>query len=265
MPIISVIMSVYNTNSKYLELSIDSILKQTFTDFEFIIYNDGSNLECTNFLKNYVKKDKRIIYIESDKNSGLAHALNECIKISKGEYIARMDADDYCSSDRLESELQELKDRELDVIGCGMNLFDDESVWGNVTYPRDIEKKDFLFNSPISHPTVLGNIQAFKELYCEKKYCYRTEDYDFFMDLYSKGYKLGNSQNLFYYFREDDSAVSRRKFKYRFNEFAVRFVGYRKLKILFPLGIFYCFKPLLVALLPKALYKKFKRRRFDNE
>ena len=261
-PQISIILPAYNAE-QYLSVAIESILKQTFYDFEFIIINDGSSDNTENIILSY--KEPRIRYIKNEQNLKLIKTLNKGIDLARGKYIARMDADDYCSSDRLESELQELNDRELDVIGCGMNLFDNESVWGNVTYPLDIEKKDFLFNSPISHPTVLGNSQAFKELYCEKKYCYRTEDYDFFMDLYSKGYKLGNSQNLFYYFREDDSAASRRKFKYRFNEFAVRFVGYRKLKMLFPLGIFYCFKPLLIALLPKSLYKKFKRRRFNNK
>ena len=94
--LISVVMSVYN-GDKYLSDSIESILNQTYENFEFIIINDGSEDSSIDIINKYMNYDKRIVLINR-KNRGLAYSLNEGIAKSKGEYIARMDADDwsYC-------------------------------------------------------------------------------------------------------------------------------------------------------------------------
>ena len=261
MPKISVIMCVYNTSQDYLNTSINSILNQTFSDFEFIIYNDGSEKNCTEILRSMAKLDERIVYVESKNNHGLAYGLNECIKIAKGEFIARMDADDYCDLKRFEVQLKELNDKKLDLIGSNIKLFDSDGVWGEETFYSILNKNSFLFNSPMCHPTILGTNKIFNELYCDKKYCYRCEDYDFFMKIFAKGYKIGNSSEYLYFFREDDDAISRRKFRYRINEMCVRFIGFKRLHILLPKGIFYCFKPIIVGLMPKKMYKSLKRKR----
>ena len=97
MPTISVIMSVYNGES-YLKDSIDSILNQTFNDFEFIIVNDNSNDSSKEIILSYA--DERIIYLENKQNIGLASSLNKAIKKAKGIFIARMDDDDISYADR---------------------------------------------------------------------------------------------------------------------------------------------------------------------
>ena len=95
MPEISVIMGVYNQfNKDILLAAVDSILKQSFTDFEFIIYDDGSHPEAAILLKEVEQLDKRIVLIGHEENHGLAFSLNACIDVAKGKYIARMDADD---------------------------------------------------------------------------------------------------------------------------------------------------------------------------
>jgi len=101
-PKISVVMAVYN-GEKYLREAIDSILNQTFNDFEFIIINDGSTDDSAEIIKSY--NDPRIILIQQE-NKGLAAALNEGIKIAKGKFIARMDADDISLKTRLEKQIQ---------------------------------------------------------------------------------------------------------------------------------------------------------------
>ncbi len=96
-------MPVYNAE-KYLRESIESILNQTYKNFEFIIINDGSTDYSLKIINEYYKKDCRIKII-SRENKGLVYSLNEGISIAKGEYIARMDGDDVCNLDRLENKL----------------------------------------------------------------------------------------------------------------------------------------------------------------
>ena len=97
MPIISVVMPVYNAES-FLEEAINSILRQTFYDFEFIIINDGSTDKTEEIILSY--KDSRILYQKNEKNSGIVYTLNKGFSIASGMYIARMDADDISHNDR---------------------------------------------------------------------------------------------------------------------------------------------------------------------
>ena len=99
-PLVSVVMPVYNAQ-KYLNKAIDSILAQTYKDFEFIIINDGSTDNSLQIIKKYQKKDKRII-VKNKKNKGIVAALNDGIKLSRGKYLARMDADDISLPSRFE-------------------------------------------------------------------------------------------------------------------------------------------------------------------
>ena len=100
---ISVIMSVYHIKDKVVvEQAVNSILIQTYPNFEFLIYEDGCNQEEDEFLQNLAKKDARICLLRGEINQGLAYALNECLKVAKGTYIARMDEDDICAPERLQ-------------------------------------------------------------------------------------------------------------------------------------------------------------------
>ena len=104
MPKISVVMSVYN-GEKYLTEAVESILKQSFFDFEFIIINDGSSDKTQEILQRFQKEDKRIRVV-SRANKGLIYSLNEGVKMAQGEYIARMDADDVSRPERLQKQLK---------------------------------------------------------------------------------------------------------------------------------------------------------------
>ena len=104
---ISVIMSVYN-DSKYLKDSIDSILNQTFKEFELIIVDDCSTDNSLEIIKEYALKDNRVKIIENNKNLGLAVSLNKAWKEAKYDYIARIDGDDICLLDRFEKQMNYL-------------------------------------------------------------------------------------------------------------------------------------------------------------
>ena len=122
MPKVSVVMSVFN-QEKYLPIAIESILNQTYTDFEFIIVNDGSNDSSNDIILGY--KDKRIILIEQE-NTGLPVALNLAISKTKGDFIARMDSDDISHPSRLKKQLEHLKQNpEMDLIGSSVRIIDE--------------------------------------------------------------------------------------------------------------------------------------------
>ena len=95
--LISVLMPVYNVE-KYLQEAIESILNQTYSNFEFLIINDGSSDKSGEIINSY--NDSRIVYLQNNKNKGLVYTLNYGISLAKGEYIARMDGDDISLPDR---------------------------------------------------------------------------------------------------------------------------------------------------------------------
>lgn len=103
MPKISVVMPAYNAE-KYIGKSIDSILNQTYGDFEFIIINDGSKDSTKEIILSY--SDNRIVYLENEINSGIVVTLNKGLEYATGEYIARMDADDIAVAERLEKQIE---------------------------------------------------------------------------------------------------------------------------------------------------------------
>ena len=116
---ISVLMCTYNEKVIELKESIESILNQSYANFEFIIVNDGpDNVKGKNVLNYYAQKDKRIKIIENEINIGLAASLNKGLDFCNGEYLARMDADDISMPDRLEKEMEFLKKYSLDLVSC---------------------------------------------------------------------------------------------------------------------------------------------------
>ena len=153
--LISVIMSVYNGET-YLRESVESILKQTFKDFEFIIINDGSTDNSLSILEEYAKKDERIKII-NQKNMGLTKSLNKAIKLSKGKYIARQDADDISDIYRFEKQLKFIKNTNCKIVGTNYNIVDEKL---NIISKRRIGHKKllwlyFIISNQIAHGSVL--------------------------------------------------------------------------------------------------------------
>ena len=259
---VSVIMGIYNTPKEFIKKSIDSILAQTYQDFEFIICNDGCTDDSFEFIKETYSNNPKIVLIENEQNMGLAYTLNHCLEIAKGEYIARMDSDDFSLPERLQKQVDVLdKNKKIGLVNCNINVFDDNGIYGERLYNEYIQVKDFLKNNPIVHPSVM-----FRKIESDKVGGYRdipmtlrNEDYDLFMRMFANGTKMYTLQDKMFNFREDKNSYKRRKYRYRINEFKVRMYGYRILK-LFPLGIIYVFKPLIVGFVPAFIIKEFKNR-----
>ena len=124
-PIISVIMGTYNC-ADTVKNAIDSVVAQTFEDWEFIICDDCSTDNTYHVLKEIAEGDKRIKIVRNESNKKLAYTLNHCLEIAKGKYIARMDADDICFPDRLSKQVKFLdQHKEYAVVGGGIIPYDD--------------------------------------------------------------------------------------------------------------------------------------------
>jgi glycosyltransferase involved in cell wall biosynthesis len=206
-PIISVLLTVYN-GSKFLSEAIESILKQSFSNFEFIIINDGSTDNSEEIILSY--KDSRIIYKKNPENYGLIKTLNLGFSLVQGEYIARMDADDISHPDRFQKQVQFLnKNSEYGLIGTGVNLLNGEKKT-QLLYHTDDESLKFAlaFYCPFIHPSVMIRKSCIEhlEVIFDKQFVH-AEDYDLWTRLAFLT-KMANLPEYLLDYRIHDSQIS---------------------------------------------------------
>lgn len=155
MPKVSVIMPAYNAE-KYINEAVDSILTQTYGDFELIILNDCSKDRTEEMILAY--EDARIVYLKNEQNMGVAATLNKGLEVAKGQYIARMDADDISLPERFEKQVAYLDTHpDVAVLGTAVETFDEKGDTFRDPYrPNDAQIKiDLLFASVLAHPSVM--------------------------------------------------------------------------------------------------------------
>lgn len=258
MPKVSILMSVYNC-ADTVERSINSIVSQTFTDWEFIICDDGSSDNTYGLLKSYAQREPRIILIKNEKNKGLSYSLNHCLKKAKGIYCARMDGDDLCDSTRLEKQVEFLdKHSEYGFVSTRMTRFDEK---GTYQVPEPIESysppiKAFIKGSPFCHAPVMIRKSVYDAVngYRDIPQTMGVEDYDLWFRIYARGYKGYILQEPLYHMFDGNGAAKRRTFKRRINEAWVRKEGYKILNIPILYRI-YILKPIIIGLIPQCIYK----------
>lgn len=262
-PMISVIMGVYNQyDAEALRQSVESILNQTFTDFEFLIWDDGSEGEAYENVVKLKGLDPRIRVVGRKENHGLAFSLNGCIRIAKGTYIARMDADDISLPRRLEKQFGFLESNpEYGWCGTCAQLFDENGIWGERRMPKDPGTTDYFRFSPFIHPSVMFRASLFEEGrgYLETEEVLRCEDYEIFLHLKSRGQKGCNLQEPLFLYREDQTSYRKRSFHTRMNEAKMRYRSYKEMGALFPLGWMYVLRPVVSCLLPADVLAFIKR------
>ncbi len=210
---ISVVMSTYNEPLKWITESIDSILDQTFTDFEFIIINDNpKRKELKTFLEKYKKQDKRIILIKNKQNIGLIKSLNKGLKKAKGKYIARMDADDISLPKRFKIQYDYMeKHKDIFLIGSGLIQMDKDQIkLRNAFQPSGTQKikKILKKRNCIYHPTIMFHNK--KWLKYRKKMLY-VEDYDLYLRLLTKNLKLENIKETLLKYRIRRNSICHNK------------------------------------------------------
>lgn len=208
--VVSVIMSVFNEED-YLPQAIESILNQTYKDFEFIIVDDASNDTSLEIIKRYASEDKRVAVIENTLNLGLAASLNKALGVAKGEFVARIDADDIAVKDRLEIQLAFLnKNPDIDLVGASMYLIDLEGrtiARSDTTADSKILKKIIYYKNISPHPTWMFRREILKDLKGYRNLP-ASQDYDFLMRLYSLGYEVSNIDTPLLHYRVHKNKIS---------------------------------------------------------
>lgn len=207
--LLSVLLPVYNAEH-YLTLALESLLEQTFHDFEIIAINDGSIDRSGQILDEFAKKDSRIRVFHR-KQSGLIVTLNEGIDLARGEWIARMDADDIALPNRFELQLAQLSRTGADFCGGALKCFgESKAIW---RYPDSNEACGvmLLFGVPFAHPAVIGRAKVFKDLRYDPRFTH-AEDYELWQRAWQLGYVFTNVNDLILRYRVHQKQVSRTYF-----------------------------------------------------
>lgn len=214
-PLITVLMPCYNA-MPFLVEALESIINQTYSNLEILCINDGSSDETGAVLDKYALLDKRIKVIHNDTNIKLIKSLNKGIELAKGEFIARMDADDISELNRIEVELNYmLLNPSIDIISCGLWVISESGKVITEIIPRQHTNMACFFASffyvPIGHPELLVKAKVFKDNhFLEEKMALHTEDYELWSRLLRKGYNLQNMDILLHKFRINSQSVSRK-------------------------------------------------------
>lgn len=210
---ISVIMSTYKEDERLLRESIESILNQTYRDFEYIIILDYPDNDVhKSVIEEYALKDDRIHFYINEKNMGLTDSLNRGLSLCHGEYIARMDADDISLPDRLERQMKYLEKNHYDLIGGITEMINENGslLYSIKSVPTDPKKinKALRYSQCIAHPTWLGKKEVF-----EKNAGYRhmplCEDYDFTLRAVLNGFVISNLNEAVLKYRMTSNSISR--------------------------------------------------------
>lgn len=206
LPLVSVLMPVYNA-APYVKDAIDSILNQTFADFELLVFNDGSTDSSAEVIESI--KDKRIVFIDSAKNFGYVAHLNNGLQLARGKYIARMDADDIALPTRFEKQIAFLEaNSEVGLCGTSFRTFGASEIVVSVPEGNEEIREFLLRNSPMAHPTVIFRKALVEQhsLHYDKDFM-PTEDYKLWYDI-SKLTKLHNITEVLLYYRVHPHQIS---------------------------------------------------------
>lgn len=199
-PLVSILMPVFKT-APYLREAMDSMLCQTFKDFELIVLDDCSPDNAEEILDAY--DDSRIVRYKGEKNVGLSNVLSVGIEMARGKYIARMDSDDISLPQRLQVQVDYLeKHPDVDLVSVGMRLFGaKEGTWIREINPEKV-KIEALFHSPVLHASSVWRKDAFeKQRLRFRQEMVPAEDYDLWVRAMLKGLKLVNLPDVLYEYR----------------------------------------------------------------
>lgn len=253
-------MGIYNCE-KTLDLAINSIIKQTYQNWELIMCDDGSSDQTYAIAKSYEEKyPGKIIVLRNAKNLRLATTLNHCAQYATGEYIARMDADDISVVQRLERQVEFLDTHsDCDLVGSYMKAFDENGERNIIPIKSEPVKYDLPKFNPFHHATIVMRKSVFDALqgYRVCNITTRAEDVDLWFRFFKNGYKGYNIPEVLYLVREDVATFNRRTLKYSVDASRVLWNGIKMLEL--P-GKYYIFalKPIISQVTPRKLKKMFR-------
>ena len=231
-PKVSVIMGIHNCE-KTLQEAVDSIRRQTYTNWELILWDDGSTDGTYEIAKQYAAEDPaRIRAFHDGQNRKLSHALNQCLRHATGELVARMDGDDLSRPDRLEKQVSYLQEHpETDLVGTQMNRFDENGHAGVLRAPLQPEPEMLRSKTPIHHATIMTYRSVYEALggYTESETVEGVEDVDLWFRFFENGFKAATLDEALYDVRMDREALKRRTMGRRIRSLRTRAAGYKRL------------------------------------
>ena len=208
MPKVSALMPVYNSNLAYLKETIESVLNQTFSDFDFLILNDSpQNLELENFILEYAKKDERIKYFKNPRNLGISGSRNKLIDLAKGEFLAVIDHDDISVKERFEKEVAFLEaNEEVGVVGGNLKTLLDNTITKCPNNSNEIKIR-LTAECVVFHPATMIRKSVLKE--CRYNAFYSPcEDYKLWCDLLDKT-EFANLDEVMIEYRDFENTSSK--------------------------------------------------------
>ncbi|WP_018378099.1 glycosyltransferase [Streptococcus ovis] len=219
-------MSIYNEKLLWIQQSIDSILNQTYTNLELIIIVDNPEIDSSilEYLTTLSSQYSNVRIEKNTVNIGLASSMNKAIELAKGEYIARMDADDISLSSRIEEELKHLEENEYDLVFSDkINMSEDGAVFFEEKISdRDIQKSLYSGSNIVNHPTVLVKRSVLIALKGYRNFP-NSEDYDLWLRMLESGYKIGHIRKVLlkYRLRSTSASIGRALEQYYISEYIV--------------------------------------------
>lgn len=258
---VSIIMGVYNARNT-IDFAINSVLNQSFTDWELIICDDCSTDDTYDYILNKYNQ-KNIILLKNKKNSKLAFSLNRCLEVASGEYIARMDADDICMNNRLEKQVKFLDSHsDIDVVGSAAYLdngIDKKKIRYCEEHPT---KESIVKGTPFMHPTIMMRKAMYDKLngYTVLPRTVRGQDLDLWFRFFSLGGKGYNLQEPLLIYHESSNDYKKRTLKTALMYSKTMLYGFKILELPYYKYI-YALKPLISAILPNKVMQSYHSRR----
>lgn len=261
-------MGIYNC-ADTLPQAIDSILKQSYTNWEMIMCDDGSIDNTYTVANGYQEKyPDKIKLIRNEHNLGLNQTLNNCLAMAEGDYIARMDGDDISLPDRLEKQVAFLDNhKEYAIVSTPMIFFDENGEWGRGRAIEIPQIRDFAFHAPFHcHAPCMIRAEAFRKVggYTVDDRLLRFEDCNLWYKLYAAGYRGYNLQEPLYKMRDDRNAYRRRTPSSRMRGLYVQWTGFKMVRMpvrYYPFLAVELIKSVAIILTPERLYNSLHRRK----
>jgi glycosyltransferase involved in cell wall biosynthesis len=254
-PPVTVLMSVYN-GLPYLPEALDSILEQTFSDFEFLIIDDASTDGSGRVLAEYAERDSRIKILTNERNQGLGYSLAQGVELAQTIWIARMDADDIAVPNRLELQMSYVKDNpEVDILGgYALNINDDGQIIGERRVPichEDIYR--LLWTNPFIHATVMFRRQAILRVGSYSEKIRKRQDYELWFRCALGKLKFANLALPLIYYRFTKNTFKRNNLRQVIIPSLL--IGWKGCWMVgaSPIAYIGVTKPLLIGLLPPSL------------
>lgn len=268
---VAVIMCVYFKDDQHLlDLSVESVVNQTYRDISLYIYLDGPLTNELNSVLNKYRFKKNIFIFASEINNGLAYGLNFLIEkalLSNCSYIARMDADDFCLSNRIEAQVSFLEsNHHVSVLGTAITEYDGIKNTFNKVLPLNHNDliRNFIKQCPFNHPTVIFRRSVFEDGMRYPTDKLLSEDIYFWTELAANGYIFANLQSpLLKFYITEDTIKRRRGIKKAYAELGVRFHIMSKLNLFSGMNLLYSIAHFLIRVGPYSLHKlayKFRAR-----